>query len=480
MIEYSLNTNSKAKMIKHIIGIGASAGGLDALFALLPHLQPNGDATYIIAQHMAHDGHCDLVQKLLSRYSNLEVRLATDAEVLLSDHIYLIPAGSDGVVDDGKIYLQAPSPGHVSTPCINVLFKSIAQSHQDCAIGVVLSGTGSDGTLGCREIKHCKGLVLAQNPDSAEFNGMPSAAIEAGVVDQICDAQQIAALIVQKVAKNPIANFSTSDIQLNDDSDLLSILDLVLQKTGISFIEYKTETLRRRLDTRIAGLKIASISAYFDYLKHHENEIFHLQQLFLVSYSSFFRDAQSFEVLGQYLYEIMDKKNESERVNIWVPGCASGEEVYTLAIILEEIRTVLGKKLVISVKGTDLNPIALAQANAGVYPLKAFKEMKPHFLEKYFEKDGDSYIVGAQIKSICQFEQNNVFGKNDIGPIDLISCRNLLIYLKSRLQEQLIHEFHLYLVPSGVLFLGQSETLSPTSHAIFKQVDFTHRLYVRR
>ena len=439
--------------------------------------------TYVIAQHMAHDGHSDLMQKLLARYSNMEVSLVVGNEMLLPNHIYLIPAGSDGVVIDGKIYLQEPIADYVSTPSVNVLFKSIAQSYQDYGIGVVLSGTGSDGTVGCRAIKHSRGLVLAQDLGSAGFNGMPSSAIEAGVVDHVSDAKGIADIIAQKIPSTVSTSIDSSskfENQNDDDIDLWPILDLVFQKTQINFIGYKTETLRRRLDTRIAGLKINSLPAYFEYLKHHEDEVFHLQQLFLVSFSSFFRDAESFEILSHHLYEIANKKNENGFINIWVPGCASGEEVYTLAIILTEIQSKIGKKFSISVRGTDLNPIALAQAKSGHYPLKAFKEMKPHFFEKYFEKVGDSYVVCELIKSICQFEQNNVLSENEIAPIDLVSCRNLLIYLKGPLQDQLINKFHQSLVSSGVLFLGQSESLSPTSNAIFKQVDLTHRLYVRR
>ena len=470
-------------MSKYIVGIGASAGGLEAPFALLPHLHPNGYMTYVIAQHMAHDGHSDLMQKLLNRYANMDVQLVVDAQMLLPNYIYLIPAGSDGIVIDGKIHLQEPSPGHVSTPSVNVLFQSIAQSYQEYGIGVVLSGTGSDGTLGCRAIKQSKGLVLAQDLSSAGFNGMPSSAIEAGLVDHISDPKGIAEVLANKFSApitNPILSFSKTENQTNDDDNLLPILNLVLQKTGINFIGYKTETLRRRLVTRIADLKLSSLPAYYDYLRRYEDEIFHLQQLFLVSFSSFFRDAESFEVLGQYLFEIMDKKNEGESINIWVPGCASGEEVYTLAITLAEIQIKLEKKLSISVRGTDLNPIALAQANSGIYPLKAFKEMKPQLFERYFERTADSYVVGEVIKSICQFEKNNVLGQHEIGPINLVSCRNLLIYLKGPLQDQLITKFHQALVPGGLLFLGQSETLSPTSNAIFKQVDLTHRLYVRR
>jgi chemotaxis methyl-accepting protein methylase len=185
-------------------------------------------------------------------------------------------------------------------------------------------------------------------------------------------------------------------------------------------------------------------------------------------------------MLAHHLYEAVDRKIENSAFNIWVPGCASGEEVYTLAIILAEIQSKLDKKLSVNVRGTDLNPIALAQAKSGSYDLKAVKEIQDQFLQKYFERVGDAYVVCELIKSICQFEQNNVIHDNETGSIDLISCRNLLIYLKGPLQDQLVFKFHQALIPDGMLFLGQSETLSPRTKTIFNPIDLTHRLFVRR
>ncbi len=470
-------------MSQYIVGIGASAGGLEALFSLLPHIKPNGNIAYVIAQHMAHDGHSDLMHKLLSRYAHLEVVLAKDEQRIKSDHIYLIPAGSDGIVSNGCLHLQPPVDGHVSTPSVNVLFQSLAQSFQTYAIGVVLSGTGSDGVVGCRAIKKFQGMTFAQDPSAAIFNGMPSSAIEAGVVDLILSPQNIAEAIAQKIIGAPSLPQeinSESYIQTNDKDELLPILELVFKKTGINFVGYRTETLRRRLDARMAAIRVDGLAAYYIYLKAHLEEIFHIQQLFLVSFSSFFRDAESFEVLAQQLLTVLHKKKEQSHVSIWVAGCASGEEVYTLAMVLSEIKLKIGREFSIKVKGTDLNPIALKQASSGIYSSKAFKEMKPELVKKYFKQEGEHYVVNDAIQSLCEFEQASVFGCDQAGTIDLVSCRNLLIYLKSPLQAQLIGEFHQTLVPGGLLFLGQSESLSPSSHTKFKQVDLTHRLYMRR
>ncbi len=469
-------------MKNFIVGIGASAGGLEALFALLPHLKPNAYVSYVIAQHMAHDGHSDLMQKLLSRHAHLEVVLAESGQKLLPDCIYLIPAGCDGVVIDGLLNLQAPTLGHVSTPSVNVLFESIGQAYKAQAIGLVLSGTGSDGVVGCRAIKKYGGTTMAQDPGDAVFNGMPSSAIEAAVIDQILRPQGMAEAILQKLpslANLPTFSFKQDAIS-EDEALLLPILKLILEKTKINFLGYRTETLRRRLDTRMQAIQVNGLSAYYDYLLAHANEIFHIQQLFLVSFSSFFRDVASFEVLTQHLLKVAQKKQSGAALSIWVAGCASGEEAYTLAIMLSEIQSKIGHTLSFKVIGTDLNPIAITQAREALYTLKSFKEMPAMLMEKYTVKKGEQFMINDSIKSLCRFEQANVFDFNQEHRLDLVSCRNLLIYLSGQLQDQLITSFYDALQPEGMLFLGQSESLSPSSHAKFKQVSLTHRLYMRR
>jgi chemotaxis methyl-accepting protein methylase len=465
-----------------VVGIGASAGGLEALFALLPHLKPNAYVSYLIAQHMAHDGHSDLMQKLLSRYAYLEVVLAESGQKLLADRIYLIPAGKDGLVIDGLIQLQAPTLGNVSTPSVNVLFESIGQAYTTQAIGVVLSGTGSDGVVGCRAIKKYGGTTMAQDPSDAVFNGMPSSAIEAAVIDQVLRPQAMAQAILQKLPN--LANQSLITTKLDaineDEEGLLPILKLILAKTKIDFLGYRMETLKRRLDSRMQALQVKGLFAYHDYLLAHTDEVFHIQQLFLVSFSSFFRDADSFEALAQHLLELAKRKQTGMVLTVWVAGCASGEEAYTLAILLSEIELKIGRALCFKIIGTDLNPIAISQAREALYPLKAFKEMPAVLMDKYTIKQVEQYVINDRIKSLCHFEQANVFDFMQLNSVDLVSCRNLLIYFSGPLQDQLIARFHEALLPDGMLFLGQSESLSPSSHAKFKQVSLTHRLYMRR
>lgn len=477
-------------MAAYVVGIGSSAGGLEALSDLLPQLKTSGRISYVIAQHMVLDGHSDLMVKILNRYANLDIVLASDKQALQPDRIYLIPAGNDGVVANGCIHLQPPAKERISTPSVNVLFKSIAESCESHGIGVVLSGTGSDGVLGCRAIKQYQGMTIAQDPTTASFNGMPNAAIEAGVVDQVRTAPEIAGAIMQKVLGSShlmqsdliIQNdlVDSEDAAAEDARGLQKILELVQERTGVNFAGYRTETLNRRLKTRMATFKISSLKDYYLYLQKTPHEAQQLQQLFLVSFSSFFRDAAAFQSLEKHLTRIVADKNTNDSIDIWVAGCASGEEVYTLAILLTEIKTSLGKENPVRIWGSDLNPAALQQAISGEYTSKAMKEIAPAHLSKYFTQKDEVFVVNDFIKSMCSFALENVFETEVVKTLDLVSCRNLLIYFKGPLQDQLISIFHKHLLKNGLLFLGQSESLNASRNHLFKALDLSHKLYVRR
>jgi chemotaxis methyl-accepting protein methylase len=230
----------------------------------------------------------------------------------------------------------------------------------------------------------------------------------------------------------------------------------------------------------MAAFKISSLKDYYQYLVKTPGEPQQLQQLFLVSFSSFFRDAASFQSLEQHLTQIVANKNHGDSINIWVAGCASGEEVYTLAILLAEIKARLGKDNPVHIKGSDLNPIALDKARYGEYTSKAMKEIAPAYLSKYFMQKGEMFVVNDFIKGMCRFEHENVFSAANVKALDLVSCRNLLIYFKGSLQEDLISIFHRCLSANGLLFLGQSESLSVSKNHLFKSLDANHKLYVRR
>jgi chemotaxis protein methyltransferase CheR/two-component system CheB/CheR fusion protein len=483
----------------HVAGIGASAGGLEAMLPMFAQMRPTGRVAYVVAQHMAKDGHDELVVRLINRESALPVVLGQEGDSLDADTVYVIPSGKDGTVQGNTLTLREPLPGNHSTPSVNVLFTSIAESHQAKAIGIVLSGTGYDGVSGCRALKACGGLTIAQDPQEAKFNGMPTAAIEAHLVDMVLPVGDIGATLAEKFpgapASVPMPNIApkapatviaapidNSGIAL-ENRELATLLPLVHQATGIDFSSYKEDTLLRRLEKRKSVLGIASSDAYLARVRGESEEAKVLQHLFLVSVSSFYRDRDSFRELERALATAVANKATGEPIGIWVPGCASGEETYTLAIILAEVLGDHRARHPVRIIGTDLNPEALDMARAGVYRQTSFREMDEALRERYFSRKGQHFEVGQILRDMVEFEQRDVLtGAPAVhsGGFDLVSCRNLLIYMKSELQDRLVTSFHRALAPQGLLFIGQSESLGLVGNSLFAPIDHYHRLFCRR
>ncbi len=475
-----------------VVGIGASAGGLEAMLPLLANLRPTGRVAYVIAQHMAGDGHSELVARLIQRESPLPVVLADSTVQLQADTVYMIPAGRDGVVGAGELLLSDPGKGNISTPSVNALFRSIADSCGSNAIGVVLSGTGTDGVAGGRAIRAGGGLILVQEPAEAKHAGMPAAVIEAGLADRVLPAAAIgerlaarfgnAALPVTVAAPLPPAADMEEGGEISgaQRQELIRLLGQVLEATGIDFSSYKEETLLRRLEKRKAVTGVTTADEYQALVRRDPYELKALQHLFLVSMSAFFRDRESFRSLERALAARIVDKAKGEPVRVWVPGCASGEEPYTLAIILSELLGNCRELHPIVITATDLNPEALAMARTGSYPGASCQEMDAALRDRYFIRRGEQFEVSSELRKCVQFEQRDILQSAPPGALDLVSCRNLLIYMKSRLQDQLVRTFHQALCPGGLLFLGQYESLSPLGDALFRPVDQYHRLFARR
>jgi chemotaxis methyl-accepting protein methylase len=471
----------------YIAGIGASAGGLEAMLPMFARMPATGRIAYVVAQHMAKDGHDDLVVRLMARESALPVVLATPDVLLQADTVYVIPSGKDGQVMGSSLCLSEPGVGTLSTPSVNVLFKSLAEAGRNRAIGIVLSGTGSDGLLGCQAIRARGGLTLAQDPLEAKFNGMPSAAIDGNVIDQVLSVESVGEVLAERfpgiVQVKSSERQGTSDMVSSGSSaptqtppELANLLQLVLKETGIDFSSYKADTLIRRLEKRKSTLGLTTENEYAMYIRRHPDEIQILQHLLLVSVSSFFRDKASFDVLNTALSQLIAGKNTSVPVRVWVPGCASGEEPITLAILLKEV---VGARP-IEIIATDLNPEALAISQEGVYRQTAFKEMPLALRSRYFIPKGQHFQVHQDVLDCIQYEQRDVLAGPPGTNLDLVSCRNLLIYMKSELQDKLIKSFHYALQPKGLLFIGQAESLSFVGNALFSTLDPYHRLFRRR
>ena len=475
----------------HIAGIGASAGGLEAMLPMFARLRPTGQIAYVIAQHMAHNGHSELVARLIQRESALPVVLASDAVRLQADTVYMIPASKDGLVRSGVLTLVEPGSGHISTPSVNALLTSIAQSCGSSAIGIVLSGTGSDGVAGCRAIKAAGGLTLAQLPAEAKYDGMPVAVIEAGLADLVVSTDEVGdrlaarfpgAAAAPAVAVAPKAATVTEEPGESAISDaqrreLEHLLRQVLEATGIDFSSYKEETLLRRLEKRKSVVGVTTAEAYQALIRRDSHELHALQHLFLVSMSSFFRDRESFQALERALAARIVGKQEGAPVRAWVPGCASGEEPYTLAVILSELLGSCRQMHSIEIIATDLNPEVLEIARAGIYRQTAFQEMDAALRDRYFIQKGQHFEAVPELKACVRFELRDVLSGTPPSELDLVSCRNLLIYMKSHLQDQLIKSFHQALKSHGLLFLGQYESLSFVGNSLFAPIDHYHRLF---
>jgi chemotaxis protein methyltransferase CheR/two-component system CheB/CheR fusion protein len=466
---------------KYVVGIGASAGGLEAVKLLLANVKKTGRFVFVIAQHMATDSHMLLMEKLIGVESVLPVSIVNNGEVLQVDHVYLIPAACDGYVDGDKFHLQ-PLSGHTySKPSVNVLFNSIAKQFGANAIGIILSGAGTDGAAGCLAIKASGGMTLAQDPETAQFNGMPVAAIGAGVIEYVAAPENMGALLIAKLHGTPISNTQNFKSPLSVSTKQLDeLIDLVLRNTGLTFSQYKEETLLRRIKARLVYLKMRSTDAYIEYCKAHPEEFASLKQMFLVTMSSFYRDKACFDALAGYVRQLVEKRPVTEPFRVLVPACAAGEECYSLAIMMAEIFKQKPTLFKLQIIGSDLNPHSIDNARLGWYPEKSFKEMDVQLIDKYFTREGEGYRISQQLKDVCSFRQSDVFEIADSVKYDLISCRNLLIYFKTELQELLIQKFYRQLKPDGLLFLGQSENVGIAGAQYFFPVDYHHRIYRRK
>lgn len=484
----------------HVVGLVASAGGIEAMLQLFAQLQPNGRCAYIVAQHMGSRAHTELMTRVLRRASALPIVTAQPLQPLRADTIYFIPAGHDGAVTAHGLQLLPPAPEHVSTPSGNVLFASMAAQCGPHCTGVVLAGTGIDGVEGARAIRRAGGTVLVQDPASATFNGMPNATIEARLAHAVVPLDVLAELLYQPpgaattraatldsgtASSPPTSVQSSADGQLHcTPQDWQRWLVQLHQATGVDFAGYKPETLQRRLQQRLAALGLAELGAYLAYCQRQPGEWQHMQQRLLVSYSFFWRDRDAFAALQATLASAWRQRPPgAPPLRLWVPACASGEEAYSLALLLAELwqdTDTLAQR--VQILGSDLNTAALHQAQVGRYAASALRELAPGWLQRYFTPHGLLHEVAPALRACCSFEVRDVLASTPAGPFDLVSCRNLLIYLQPAQQTQLLQSIHSVLRPGGWLFISTVESLDSNSLQRFQPVPGAaqHHLYQRR
>ena len=467
-----------------IVGIGASAGGLsafEAFFSGMPADAKPGMA-FVLVQHLAPD-HKSILTDLISRYTSMHVSEVSDGLVVQPNCAYIIPPNRDMAFLNGALHLMEPSAPRGQRLPIDFFFRSLAQDQGERAIGVVLSGTGSDGTLGVRAIKGEGGMVMVQNPASTEYDGMPRSALSTGMVDyELPPAEMPAQLMayVRHALGKPPRNAQSEPPEA--ESALKKIFILLRSQTGHDFSLYKPSTIRRRIERRMAVHQVETITGYVKFLQQNSIEVEALFRDMLIGVTNFFRDPAAFKELEEKVIpELFANKPQGATIRVWVPGCSTGEEAYSIAILLQEQLEVLKRNFKVNVFATDIDSNAIATARAGLYSGGVATDITPERLARFFsaEPEGGSYRVHKSIRDMLIFSEQDLIKDPPFSKLDLISCRNLLIYMGGELQKKVIPLFHYALNPRGYLFLGTSETVGDFVE-LFSVLDRKLKLYQRK
>lgn len=463
----------------YVVGVGASAGGLEALQQLFEKLPGDLGAAYIIVQHLSPDFK-SMMDELLSKHTSMPVHQANEGELLKKDTVYLIPAGKLMRVAEGTVYLSdLPPDNRINLP-INELFRSLSEDFQNKAVGIILSGTGSDGSRGAQALKEMGALVLAQSPDEAQFNGMPLNAINTGTVDFVLDVKDMPASI-QRFINHPLALAPQSKFRehLQKNTKIVDdILQLINEKTELDFKAYKESTVSRRIEHRMSINNKHTLMEYWEFMNTNLDEIEQLKQDLLIGVTQFFRDNEVWEQMYQNAVKPMVRDSQPEaHLRIWCPGCSTGEEPYSFAILFAEALRELGLDRKVTVFASDIDQSAIAYAASGLYPPSIKSEVPQDYLSRYFNQLFDnSYQVTKQLRSMVVFATHNLIQDPPFSNMDVVSCRNTLIYLQNPAQQKVMAFFHFALKKGGYLLLGSAET--PGSFTVyFDSVDQRSRIY---
>jgi two-component system, chemotaxis family, CheB/CheR fusion protein len=457
-----------------IIAIGASAGGMEAIHLLFDHTPEDGVA-YVIIQHLSPD-HKSFMAELLAKHSKLKIFEVEKNMYIEPNCVYLMPRGKNMTIRNRRLLLTDIRPLQPNT-AIDIFLNSLAEDQGNKSIAIILSGTGTDGTKGVAAIKKSGGLVIVQDPESAKFNGMPNSVIESGNADFILAPELIPEEIIAYLKRDVLEDNFTSKITEKDEAALLEILNLIQQHTPLDFTDYKRPTIIRRIVIRMTQNKISTLAGYIDFLKANPSEINILAKEFLISVTKFFRDTEAFDVIKEKVIpEITENKLLVDTLKVWVVGCATGEEAYSLAILIMEHLTEIKKNLEVKIFASDIDKAALLHATKGVYAENITKDVSEERLNKFFVKQDGKYKVRDNIRKMIIFADHDIVKQPPYGKIDLISCRNLLIYINPLLQKKILTSLHFCLNMGGYLFLGPSESLGELKKS-FKEIDKKWKIY---
>ena len=459
-----------------IVGVGASAGGLEAFTQLLTALPCDTGMAFVLVQHLAPN-HPSALAEILSRTTKMPVTEVQGEPTVEPNHVYIIPPGRTMTISNGVLQLVPRETSGLHRP-IDEFFTSLAEEWQHRVIGVVLSGTASDGTIGLEAIKAEGGITFAQDA-TAQQEGMPHSAIASGCVDFVLAPFEIAREIV-RIGREPFVLLTAKSCRIEDEPGFVQIVKLLHHSTGVDFTHYKFNTLYRRVTRRMVLQKLTDLSQYIDFLEKMPSEVEALFQDILISVTSFFRDPDAFEVLRTVVFpKLLVGKTRHDPVRIWSLACSTGQEAYSLAMIYAEAADAAGSQAPLQVFATDINAANIDKARAGVFSKDIVQDITPGRLRRFFTEVDGGYRISKTIRDACIFSCHNVLADAPFSRIDFISCRNLMIYLEPVVQQKIMPLLHYALKPAGILWLGNSETVGSYRN-LFEAEDSRHRIYSRK
>jgi two-component system, chemotaxis family, CheB/CheR fusion protein len=441
-----------------VVAIGSSAGGFDALKTFFTAMPPEPGMAFVLVQHLDPD-HESTMADLMGRYTPLKVSQAQDGMKVEPDHIYIIPPNRDMGIMNGNLQLIEPLEPHGLRLPINYFLNNLADDQKENSIAIIFSGYGSDGTIGIKSINAVAGMIMAQDPETADSDSMPIHAIETGMVDFVLPPEEMPEKLISYMesAQKTIKRILTPKEET--ERSLQKIFMLIRNRTGHDFSYYKENTVYRRISRRMNVHQIENMPLYLRFLQESPHEIDILFKEFLINVTSFFRDSESFDALKNNLKKIIESKADVDNFRVWIPGCSSGEEVYSVAITIHELLEESGKNIDVQIFGTDIDIDAIASARSGTYTANISADVGKERLQKYFVKRNNLYTIRNDIREMAVFAPHDVIKDPPFTKLDMISCRNLLIYLKAEAQQKALSNFNYAINNNGILFLGPSESV---------------------
>jgi len=462
---------NQTEAVRTIIGIGASAGGLEALKIFFEAMPNDVDLAFVVVTHQMPD-RMSYLPDLLARTTSMTVLQAEDDTKVQPNTVYVSPPGHNLAIFKGILHLMELPQTGLRLP-IDHFFRSLAEDQNEQAIGIVLSGTGSDGTLGVKMIKGEGGMTMAQEPSSAKQSGMPQSALSTGLVDFVLPVQHIPDKLLQYLKHR--SSSSTSSMTVSE-SPLRKTVVLLREQTKYDFSGYKFNTIRRRVERRMGMHHLTDINEYNRLLQEHPQELMLLAKEMLIGVTTFFRDADGWQAFSQTIREYVSTKSRHDAIRAWVVGCSTGEEAYSLAIVIRECLTELNITLDVKIFSTDLDDHSISTARTGMYAEGIVSDVSPERLSRFFIKENHHYRIHKEIRDMVTFAPQNAIKDPPFSQLDILCCRNLLIYLETEPQQRLLHVFQYALKPEGILFLGPSETLGKITEN-FVPIEKRWRIY---